>query len=221
MPFSNTLRRTDLHPLPALDAAAAAVEFLYRAVLHQPLGEVPLPRPPRLLDQVRQLLRLGRYAVRTEECYVRWITRFILYHDKRHPRDLGAAEVEQFLTHLAVEGRVSASTQNQALGALLFLYGQVLEIDVGPLDAVRAWRPKRLPVVLSEEEVAAVLAHVTGADGSFRLMAQLLYGCGLRCWSVAACASRMFTSGAARLSSARPRGTRTAWSCCRTRCARS
>src|SRR5262249_7298642 len=172
--------RTDLHPLPALDAAGAALEFLYRAVLRQPLGELPLPRPPRLLDQVRQLLRLGRYALATEECYVRWITRFILYHGKRHPRDLGAAEVGRFLTHLAVEGRVSASTQNQALGALLFLYAQVLEIDLGPLDAVRAWRPKRLPVVLSPEEVAAVLARVEGAGGLFRLMARLLYGCGLR-----------------------------------------
>jgi hypothetical protein len=120
--FLEHVARTDLRPLPALDAAGAALEFLYRAVLRQPLGELPLPRPPRLLDQVRQLLRLGRYALATEECYVRWITRFILYHGKRHPCDLGAAEVERFLTHLAVEGRVSASTQNQALGALLFLY---------------------------------------------------------------------------------------------------
>ncbi len=125
-------------------------------------------------------MRLGRYALATEECYVRWITRFILYHDKRHPRELGAPEVEQFLAHLAVEGRVSASTQNQALAALLYLYAQVLAINLGPLDAVRAWRPKRLPVVLSPEEVAAVLARIIGADGLFRLMAQLLYGCGLR-----------------------------------------
>jgi len=105
----------------------------------------------------------------TEDCYVQWITRFILFHHKRHPRDMGAAEVEQFLTHLAVQAHVSASTQNQALNALLFLYKQVLEIDLGRLDAVRARRPKRLPVVLAAEEVAAVLGHVEGADGVFRL----------------------------------------------------
>jgi len=103
---------------------------------------------------------------------VQWVTRFILFQHKRHPRDMGAAEVEQFLTHLAVQAHVSASTQNQALNALLFLYKQVLEIDLGRLDAVRARRPKRLPVVLAAEEVAAVLGHVEGADGVFRLMAR-------------------------------------------------
>ena len=171
---------TEKDPLPALDAARAALDFLYGSVLHLPLGELPLPRPPRLLDQVRQLMRVRRYAPRTEDCYVQWILRFILYHHKRHPRDMGAAEVEQFLTHLAVAGRVSASTQNQAFHALLFLYQQVLEIDLGRIDAVRARRPKRLPVVLAAAEVAAVLGRVAGADGVFRLMARLLYGCGLR-----------------------------------------
>lgn len=139
----------------------------------------PVP-PPRLLDQVRQVLRVRHYALRTEGCYVQWITRFILFHGKRHPRDMGAAEVVQFLSHLAVQGHVSASTQNQALNALVFLYQQVLEIDLGRFDAVRARRPKRLPVVLAPEEVAAVLGRVSGADGVFRLMARLLYGCGLR-----------------------------------------
>src|SRR5437588_531555 len=93
---------------------------------------------------------------------------------------MGAAEVEQFLTHLAVQGHVAASTQNQALNALVFLYKQVLEIDLGRFDAVRARRGKRLPVVLAAEEVAAILEHVQGGDGVFRLMARLLYGCGLR-----------------------------------------
>jgi integron integrase len=93
---------------------------------------------------------------------------------------MGAADVEQFLTHLAVEGRVSASTQNQALNALVFLYQQVLEIDLGRFDAVRARRPKRLPVVLAPEEVAAILQRVQGCDGVFQIMARLLYGCGLR-----------------------------------------
>ena len=93
---------------------------------------------------------------------------------------MGAAEVEQFLTHLAVDGHISASTQNQALNALVFLYQQVLEIDLGRFDAVRARRPKRLPVVLAPEEVAAVLQRVQGCDGVFQIMARLLYGCGLR-----------------------------------------
>jgi integron integrase len=178
--FLTHIAQTDKNPLATLDAARAAVEFLYRSVLHVQLGELPLPPPPLLLDRVRQVLRVRHYALRTEESYVQWIRRFILHHGKRHPRDMGAAEVEQFLTHLAVAGRVSASTQNQALCALVFLYGQVLEIDLGRFDGVRAWRPKRLPVVLSPEEVAAVLARVSGGNGIFRLMAQLLYGCGLR-----------------------------------------
>jgi integron integrase len=178
--FLESVARTDPDPVRALVASRDALEFLYREVLHLDLGDLPIPRPPRLLDQVRQILRLRHYALRTEECYLQWITRFILFHHKRHPRDMNAAEVEQFLTDLAVHGHVSASTQNQALNALVFLYKQVLEIDLGRLDAVRARRPKRLPVVLAPEEVAAVLALVQGAEGVFRLMAQLLYGCGLR-----------------------------------------
>ena len=164
----------------AIAAARMALDFLYREVLHLYRGELPWARPPRLLDQVRQVLRVKHYSPRTEECYVQWIRRYILFHDKRHPRNLGAAEIEQFLTHLAVPGHVSASTQNQALSALLFLYCQVLEIEVGRLDAVRARRGKRLPVVLSAEEVQCVLSLIEGAEGVFGLMARLLYGCGLR-----------------------------------------
>jgi site-specific recombinase XerD len=149
-------------------------------VLHIEIGDLPLPRPPRLLDQVRQVLRVRHYALRTEECYVQWIVRFIRFHNKRHPRDMGAAELTQFLTDLAVQGQVSASTQNQALNAIVFLYKQVLEIDLGRFDAIRANRPKRLPVVLAAEEVAAVLERIDGAAGVFRLMARLLYGSGLR-----------------------------------------
>jgi integron integrase len=111
---------------------------------------------------------------------VQWIRRFILFHGRRHPRDMGAAELEVFLTHLAVEGHVSASTQNQALNAIVFLYREVLDIALGRLDAVRARRPKRLSVVLAAEEITQVLARVEGADGMFALMARLLYGCGLR-----------------------------------------
>jgi integron integrase len=178
--FLQSIAQTDKDPVRALAASRDALDFLYREVLHIDLGELPLPRPPRLLDQVRQVLRVRHYALSTEECYVQWISRFILFHHKRHPRDMSAAEVEQFLTHLAVDGHVSASTQNQAFHALRFLYKQVLEIDLGRLDAVRARRPKRLPAVLAPEEVAAVLPRVQGCDGVFQLMARLLDGCGLR-----------------------------------------
>lgn len=172
--------QTEQEPLVALATCRPALEFLYAEVLHIDIGELPLVRPPRLLDQVRQVLRVKHYALRTEDCYVQWITRFIHFHRKRHPREMGAAEVEQFLTDLAVNGRVSASTQNQALHALLFLYTHVLEIPLGRLDAVRARRNKRLPVVLSPTEVQEVLSRIEGAKGVFRLMAQLMYGCGLR-----------------------------------------
>jgi integron integrase len=118
------------------------------------------------------------YSVRTEDCYADWVRRFVLFHGKRHPVEMGAAEINAFLTHLAVAGRVSASTQNQAFSALLFLYLKVLEVDPGRIvGAVRATRPKRLPVVLSRAEVRAVLA---GLDGTPRLVGVLLYGAGLR-----------------------------------------
>jgi integron integrase len=133
---------------------------------------------PRLLDQVRSVLRTRHYSRRTEKAYVQWIRRFILFHGKRHPGEMGEAEVNGFLSDLAVRGRVSASTQTQALAALLFLYGKVLERPMGNLGGiVRARRPKRLPVVLTREKVAAVLARL---DGVPLLVSMLLYGGGLR-----------------------------------------
>jgi integron integrase len=140
-------------------------------------GPPTLPKP-RLLDRVRQALRARHMSRRTEEAYVAWIRRYIVFHGKRHPAEMGAAEVTTFLTSLAVEGRVAASTQNQALSALLFLYRDVLESDLPWLEGlVRAKRPARLPVVLTREEVRAVLHRL---DGVPRLMACLLYGAGLR-----------------------------------------
>lgn len=139
-------------------------------------------KTPKLLDQVRERLRLKHYSIRTEQQYVQWARRFILFHDKRHPRELGAAEVEAFLTHLAVEGNVAAATQNQALSALLFLYREVLEINLPWLDnVVRAKRPARLPVVLTRQEVTAVLDRMSGTYG---LLARLLYGTGMRLMEV-------------------------------------
>ena len=136
------------------------------------------PHAPKLLDQVRGKIRLKHYSIRTEQTYVDWIKRFILHFDKRHPRELGAAEVEAFLTHLAVAGNVAAATQNQAKSALLFLYREVLETELPWLDNVeRARTPKRLPVVLTREEVQGVLGRLTGTHW---LIASLLYGAGLR-----------------------------------------
>jgi integron integrase len=133
---------------------------------------------PKLLDTVRAKVRAKHYSYRTEQQYVRWIRRFILHHNKRHPAELGAPDVERFLTHLAVSARVSASTQNQALSAILFLYRQVLEIDLPWLSGVvRARAPIRVPVVLTRREVQALLNSL---EGQPHLVAQLLYGSGLR-----------------------------------------
>ncbi|MDX1606716.1 MAG: integron integrase [Candidatus Competibacterales bacterium] len=133
---------------------------------------------PRLLDRVRSVIRLRHYSRRTEEAYVYWIRKFILFHDKRHPAEMGKSEVEAFLTWLAEDRKVAASTQNQALNAILFLYRDILEIDFGRLEGVtRASKPKRLPVVLSRPEVASILNSM---DGTPRLVASLLYGAGLR-----------------------------------------
>jgi site-specific recombinase XerD len=123
-------------------------------------------QPPKLLDQVRDRIRRKHYSLRTEEAYVHWIKRFIIFHGKCHPRELGAADVEKFLTHLAVAGRVSASTQNQAKSALLFLYKEVLNQALPWLDNIEsAQRSKRLPVVLTTDEVEALLGRVHGTVG--------------------------------------------------------
>jgi integron integrase len=136
------------------------------------------PPSPRLLDRVRGTLRARHYSPRTERSYVGWIKRFIFFHGKRHPAELGAPEVGQFLTMLAMREHVSPNTQNQAFSALLFLYREVLERELSGLEhVVRAKRPERLPLVLTREEVSAVLAQL---QGTLRLMALLLYGGGLR-----------------------------------------
>jgi integron integrase len=133
---------------------------------------------PRLLDQLRNVIRTRNYSIRTEQAYVQWVRRFILHHHKRHPKDMHDREVVQFLTHLAVVSDVSGSTQNQALNALVFLYKYVLERPLGDISAAsRAKRPAKLPVVLAREEVKAVLLRLSGAQ---RLVGAMLYGSGLR-----------------------------------------
>ena len=143
-----------------------------------PFSEASAGGKPKLLDQVRQLLRLRHYSLRTEEAYVAWIRRYILFHNKRHPRELGEADVSAFLSALAQEGQVAASTQNQALSALLFLYKKVLQRELAFIGGVaRVKRPPKLPVVLAPVEVRTVLAQL---HGQYRLMGELLYGSGLR-----------------------------------------
>ena len=143
-------------------------------MLSQPLA----PQPPRLLDQVRQVVRLKHYSHRTEDTYVQWIRRYILFHQKRHPKDMGTPEIEAFLTHLAVAQRVAAATQNQAFSALLFLYREVLRQELDePIAAMRARQSHYLPTVLTKAEVNAILQNLSGVN---QLVIQVLYGSGVR-----------------------------------------
>lgn len=158
---------------------------------------------PRLYDRIIEVLRVRHYSRRTEEAYIHWMRRYIEIHQHRHPRELGEADVNRFLTHLAVKEQVAASTQNQALSALLFLYERVLEQPLDRIEGVvRARRPKRLPVVLTVDEVSRVMANLSGDKW---LIAMLLYGCWKRC----GCGSKISTSSAARSRSAKARGIKT------------
>jgi len=139
---------------------------------------LPTTPKPKLLEQVRNAIRARHYSDKTEKAYAHWIKRYIFFHNKRHPLEMAEAEIGQFLSSLATEGRVSASTQNQAFNALLFLYHEVLSKKIGLIDGVvRAKRPQRLPVVLTKDEVKSVLDRM---DGVPRLTGLLLYGAGLR-----------------------------------------
>ena len=140
--------------------------------------EVIEKKKPKLLDQVRQVIRIKHYSLRTEESYISWIKRFIFFHNKKHPNEMGETEIGQFITHLSKNGKVSASTQNQALCAIVFLYKNVLQKDLN--DAISIYwskRPKKLPVVLSKNEVTEVLDNLKGTHW---LIGMLLYGSGLR-----------------------------------------
>jgi integron integrase len=138
----------------------------------------PSTQKPKLLDQVRQAIRARHYSPKTEESYTHWIKRFIFFHNKRHPAEMSEKEIAQFLSSLASELHVSASTQNQALNAILFLYRDVLRKEIGYIDGVvRAKKPHRLPVVLTRQEVKSILGVLDHSDW---LMAMLLYGAGLR-----------------------------------------
>jgi integron integrase len=143
-----------------------------------PAPSAPSTRPPKLLDRVRWHLRVKRYSIRTEQAYLDWIRRFIVFHQKRHPAEMGEEEIATFLSHLAIEGRVAASTQNQAFSALLFLYQRVLDRKLQFISGVeRVRRPPKLPVVFTRHEARRVIAQL---EGDYRLMVELLYGAGLR-----------------------------------------
>jgi len=163
----------------------------------------------KLLDQVRDVLRLKHYSFRTEQAYVDWVRRFILFHHKRHPAEMGAPEIEAFLTHLAVDENVAASTQNQALCALEFLYREVLHREWDDSIApVRAKKPRRLPTVLTKDEARRVIGLMSGVH---QLMAKLLYGSGLRLME---CVRLRASFGAAGMAQANPRHpTRSAAGC--------
>jgi integron integrase len=142
------------------------------------MSEPASPKPKKLLDQLRDAIRIKHYAYSTEKNYIHWVKRYILFHNKHHPAEIGAPEIEAFLSHLAQHENVAASTQNQAFNALLFFYRNVLHIELDvPINALRAKRAQHLPTVFSKDEAARVLA---GMQGIPQLMAKLLYGCSLR-----------------------------------------
>ena len=136
-------------------------------------------KPKKLLELAKEILRRKHYSIRTEETYVGWIKRYIFFHNKRHPKDMGVPEIEEFLTHLAVDRNVSPSTQNQAFNALLFLYRNVLNISLEgeKIDAVRARKKRNLPVVMTKNKVKKIIMAMSGIN---QLMAKLIYGSGLR-----------------------------------------
>ncbi len=146
--------------------------------MSHPITKTPSPVQPKLLDLVRARIRTKHYSRRTEESYVNWIVKFILFHNKKHPREMGEKEISEFLSHLAAARNVAASTQNQAMCAIVFLYKQILERDVGEFKGLEwAKRPAKLPEVFTTDEVDLVLHKLNGV---FRLMGILMYGGGLR-----------------------------------------
>jgi integron integrase len=141
-------------------------------------GKLMSQTPVKLLDQVRSKIRLKGYSIRTEKSYAEWIRRFILFHNKRHPKEMGKAEIESFLSHLVVQRNVASSTQNQAFNAILFLYDQVLEVSMPEnIQSIRSKKPVRVPTVMTQDETHKMIDSMNGVH---QLMAKMMYGCGLR-----------------------------------------
>ena len=147
--------------------------------MNKPQEPKSTPKPKKLLDVYREHIRLKQYSPRTEKTYIHWVREYILFHNKRHPREMDVPEINQFITHLVVERKASASTQNQAISAIIFLYRNVLhmELDQSTLNFVRPKRGTRVPTVLSKEEAREIISNMSG---TYKLMTQILYGCGLR-----------------------------------------
>jgi site-specific recombinase XerD len=182
-----------------------------------PTGRYPQAAPesaqkPKLLDRLREALRARHYSRRTEQTYCHWVKRFIFFHEKRHPSEMAEPEINAYLTHLAVKEKVSASTQNQALSALLFLYRHVLGREIGDLgEVIRARKSRHIPVVMTREEVKAVLANLAGDKW---LMASLMYGCGLRLMECLRLRIQAVTSPAMKSRFAMVKEARTESRCC-------
>ena len=146
--------------------------------MHLVEDHIPVVKPIKLLEQLQAVLRTKHYSRKTEQAYVFWVRRFVLFHNKQHPKDMGEKEINRFLSHLAVKENVSASTQNQALCAIIFLFKNIINKNIGELDkTIWAKKPVKLPVVLTREEVKSIFAHLNGVA---KLMAGLMYGSGLR-----------------------------------------
>ena len=162
---------------------------------------------PRLIEQVREVIRCKHYSIRTEQAYIDWIRRYIFFHDRQHPKHLAEPHINAFLTHLAVKRKVAASTQNQALCALVFLYREVLKKQRGEFgDFPRAKKPQKLPVVFTREEVRQVLLQLEGMNW---LMGQVMYGAGLRVMECVRLRVKDVDFGTGRLSFATARGKKT------------
>ena len=167
-----------MNPVTGIEYTASR-NFNTHSALHEPKPPYdPEPPPPRLLEQVRRALCARQYSPRTVQCYTAWVRRYVMYHNKLHPSELGHDDIKRFLSYLANELRVSASSYNQAMSALLFLYREVIRVDLTWIEGITpVKRPPRIPVVLTPAEVRLILERMTGVS---RLMASLLYGSGLR-----------------------------------------
>ncbi len=177
MDIGVTLQKCDYIDKFLLSQKGLYIYFTPKTVDFSNLFKMVKP-PKKLLDQVRDRIRLKHYSIRTERSYTSWIKRFILFHNKKHPKDMGVAEIEAFLTHLAVERKVAQSTQNQALNAIIFLYREILGIELKePINAIRAKKPQRLPVVLTKAEVSKLIHTMSGTQ---KIIGMLLYGAGMR-----------------------------------------
>ena len=182
--MATSYRRSPGIPIRRIDGPTPYNAPIRQEPIRQDTSPTANPGSEKLLDRFRDKMRSLHYALTTEKSYRHWIVEFLRFHRAsgqwRHPAELGKSEIEAFLTHLATDRNVTAKTQNQAFSAILFLYKRVLDIELPTIDVLRAKESRRLPVVLSQDEVACLIANVEGGGGLYRLMVELIYGAGLR-----------------------------------------